>query len=127
MGDRWDSVFVSRLIAMADGNRMIREQMDGVLELLRDVPQEGAMAEEMTEDFKDLGPALRPMIEQRLSTLDQFSQLGPVSTHVDLDDADCVQAAEECKAALEFFAAASEALAAEVRVYDELRRRGLTG
>ncbi|HMJ01452.1 MAG TPA: hypothetical protein VK506_00845 [Conexibacter sp.] len=119
--------FTAHVTEMIEREREVRDEALAFCETLEAIPLEGDEADDVRTALWQRAAQLRTFIaeqEQFLSDLPSPGTLYNLITER-LDDPDCVADAQEIALVAQSAAACLEAVAAQVRLLTEMRRRGL--
>jgi hypothetical protein len=104
----------------------LRAEHEGLLEELRDLPLEGSGVDELHERLRARAHELRPMLEHQIADLrGTMLPLARAIINIDLDHPDRTDLIAVVALSASDLASSAGSLAAQVRVLDEMARRGL--
>lgn len=103
----------------------VRDELVSLLEEIGEVPLEGPEADDFRERMVERAHELRPLIEGRMAYLRRMPHMATLVASVDLDVPEAEAEARQLALMVEGASACFAALAAQVDVFAELRRRGV--
>lgn len=119
--------FTARVTAMIEREREVRDEALAFCETLEAIPLEGDAADNVRIALWQRVDQLRTFITEQEQFVSDLPSPGTLYSLIieRLDDPDCVADAQEIALVAQSAAACLEAVAAQVRLLAELRRRGL--
>jgi hypothetical protein len=122
--ERWERVDaeIAGRIAL---EMQVRDEFLTLLDELERLPPHGPVADGFRDGMREQARELRPMIEGRLAYLSGMPPVASLVPAIDLDDPDVEAQARQLALMVEGASACFAALAVQVQLFAEMRRRGL--